>query len=319
MPAYNAEKWIEQAINSIISQTYSNWELLVADDGSSDGTRAIIDAYTDQRIIALHNTTNVGYLATCNALFLQCKGAYITFQDADDYAEPHRLERQLNAFKANAQLGVCGCFSRYFSERTRRTIRIRTGPVDHAGITAVSTTQTPFDGASMMVSAGALQHVGGYRTFFDRIGSEHVDWMLRIMEHFEACAVPEVLYHVRIADGSFSRTLVSPMQVVSGKIAHFLQAQRAANLGDDGLTPGADLLNEDLHRFIASELRAFDRDPSLIWRKSAANKVYVTLYREAAADAWRAIRTAPFKAINYRSLLHCLRKLIVDRAPKGSA
>ncbi len=73
MPAYNAEKYIAESVNSILAQTYKNFELLIADDCSTDRTREILSAFNDSRISFHPNETNQGYLKTCNKLFLLCK------------------------------------------------------------------------------------------------------------------------------------------------------------------------------------------------------------------------------------------------------
>ena len=81
IPAYNVEKYIRQAIDSILNQTYSYFELLIADDASTDTTKQIINAYQkiDPRIKTFHNKKNEGYLLTTNKLFQKCKGDYIAF------------------------------------------------------------------------------------------------------------------------------------------------------------------------------------------------------------------------------------------------
>ena len=90
MPAYNCEKYIHQAIDSVLNQTHINFELLIADDCSTDTTKQIIDSYKDPRIKTFHNNINLGYLKASNKLFSLCKGSYITFQDADDTSELNR-------------------------------------------------------------------------------------------------------------------------------------------------------------------------------------------------------------------------------------
>lgn len=310
MPVYNAEKWVEQAIESMLAQSLTNWELLVADDGSQDSSRERIDAYTDPRILRIHNTTNLGYLATCNKLMSLSSGAYIAFQDADDYSDPQRLKRQLALFEGSKNLGACGCFSRYFADKSKKTLRLREGPVDDTLIRHTCTSATPFDGATLMVSRLAYEEVGPYRTFFDRIGAEHVDWLLRIMDRFEVAAVPEVLYHVRLRSDSFSRRIVNQKQLISADTARFFHRQRAENGGADALTPGADHLRNALNDFMKEALAPYTKDPSLQWRVSAANNVYASLYKSALTDAWQAFTVAPLKVINLRTLFYCVRKWV---------
>ena len=92
MPAYNVERYIEKSINSILDQSYPNVEILVADDASTDKTKAIIDGYTDARIKRFHNESNQAYLKTCNKLMSLAKGQFLAFQDADDFSHVQRFE-----------------------------------------------------------------------------------------------------------------------------------------------------------------------------------------------------------------------------------
>lgn len=93
MPAYNTEKYISEAIESVLCQSYSNWELIIVDDGSTDNSLSIIDDYSskDQRIKSIH-TENGGVSAARNRALKEVKGDYISFIDSDDIYHPKRLE-----------------------------------------------------------------------------------------------------------------------------------------------------------------------------------------------------------------------------------
>ena len=109
MPAYNAGPYVRQAAESILSQTYPHLELLVADDASTDNTRALLDALAgDPRVRLFHNETNRGYLQTTNELFRHCKGGLITFMDADDWSAPARIEKLVQAFERDPLLQCAG-------------------------------------------------------------------------------------------------------------------------------------------------------------------------------------------------------------------
>src|SRR5262249_29917335 len=101
MSAFNAEAFIEEAIISILSQTYENVELVIADDGSMDNTRRVLDRLTDRRIRRYDNKENLGYLRTRNRLFRLTTGEFVTLQDADDISLPNRIENQVGAFLAD--------------------------------------------------------------------------------------------------------------------------------------------------------------------------------------------------------------------------
>src|SRR5688572_15067752 len=95
MAAYNAAPFIGEAIESILNQTYSNLELLIADDASTDNTVKLIRNFNDSRIKLYNNEKNIGHVKTHNKLMLLAEGDFVTFQDADDYSELSRLELQM--------------------------------------------------------------------------------------------------------------------------------------------------------------------------------------------------------------------------------
>lgn len=100
-PVYNGEKYISKAIESVLSQTYSNWELLIADDSSSDNTEQIIKSYNDPRIKYYKNKSNCGAAKTRNNILEIAKGRFIAFLDADDSWKKQKLEKQLRFMIAN--------------------------------------------------------------------------------------------------------------------------------------------------------------------------------------------------------------------------
>lgn len=110
MPAYNVGRYIETAIRSVMAQTITDWELLVLDDGSSDGTCAVAErlAAEDPRIRLLHNGTNLGAARTRNRGFDLCGGAYVALLDSDDFWHPDKLEKQLEQIeRTGADFSCC--------------------------------------------------------------------------------------------------------------------------------------------------------------------------------------------------------------------
>ena len=103
MPAYNAERFIREAINSVIAQTHTAWELLVLDDGSSDSTCDIVQdmAAVDERIKLIKNPCNMGVAKTRNRGLELCQGDYVAFLDSDDVWHPEKLSSQIGVMVAN--------------------------------------------------------------------------------------------------------------------------------------------------------------------------------------------------------------------------
>ena len=91
MPVYNVEKYLQEAIESILNQTYSNFEFLIINDGSSDKSGEIINSYNDSRIVYLQNNKNKGLVYTLNYGISLAKGEYIARMDGDDISLPDRF------------------------------------------------------------------------------------------------------------------------------------------------------------------------------------------------------------------------------------
>ncbi|MDP2174810.1 MAG: glycosyltransferase family 2 protein [Bacteroidota bacterium] len=108
IPVYNGFETIEKAIQSCIIQTYSNFELLIYNDGSKDNTKQIIQKFYDSRIVFIDSTTNQGIVFSRNQLLKIAKGDFIAWLDADDCMMPNRLEKQLSFFDENSHIDICG-------------------------------------------------------------------------------------------------------------------------------------------------------------------------------------------------------------------
>lgn len=103
MPVYNSEKFMSAAIESVLCQTYSDWELVIIDDGSSDHSKEIATKFSlrDQRITIVHNEQNLGIAKTRNRGIERVTGKYVAFLDSDDLWLPNKLEEQLAIMEKN--------------------------------------------------------------------------------------------------------------------------------------------------------------------------------------------------------------------------
>lgn len=109
---YNGEKYIKDCIKSIVDQTFTDFELLIVDDGSTDKTREIIKDFDDMRIRLISNEHD--YIASLNLGLKEAQGEYIARMDADDIMYPLRLEEQVEIMDAHPEIDVCGTWSRAF-------------------------------------------------------------------------------------------------------------------------------------------------------------------------------------------------------------
>lgn len=202
MPAYNCEEYIKTAIDSILNQTYTNFELLITDDCSKDNTRKIIDSYVDIRIKRFHNSQNQGYLKASNLLFKQCAGDYITFQDADDYSDITRLEKLVVFLENNIDVAVVGSNVHRVDENGNLVYFTNFPSEDKEVRSYFENYKIGFTGSALMLRKEVISTCGIYNEYFNRIGSEDVYWFSNIIDKFKIANIPDILYFYRVNSNS---------------------------------------------------------------------------------------------------------------------
>lgn len=210
IPVYNAEKYLSEAIKSVLAQAYSPIEIIVVDDGSTDNSAIVAQQFGD-RIQYLYQE-NSGAAMTRNRGVEQSHGDYLSFLDADDLWSKNKIKLQLAAFEKHPNLDIVfGHVQQFFSPDLDRETQQKL----HCPDTAIPG-NTP---SSMLVKSTAFQRVGLFSTQW-RIG-EPLDWYLRATElqlHMEM--LPEVVLWRRIHktnQGIYERHLM-------GSYAHILKA-----------------------------------------------------------------------------------------------
>jgi glycosyltransferase involved in cell wall biosynthesis len=116
MPVFNGEKYLSEAIDSILDQTYTNFEFLIINDGSTDKTEQIILSYNDNRIIYIKSKANIGLTTSLNLGIKLAKGKYIARMDSDDISCDNRLLKQVNFLNKNSSYGVCGTNVKFMTD-----------------------------------------------------------------------------------------------------------------------------------------------------------------------------------------------------------
>lgn len=121
MPTYNSEKYVGIAIQSILLQSYTDFELIISDDASTDNTKEIIKSFKDKRITFLENRKNKGISENRNLCLFLAKGKYIAVMDNDDISLPNRIEEQIIFLEKNSNVDVVGTFVCFIDERNNIT------------------------------------------------------------------------------------------------------------------------------------------------------------------------------------------------------
>lgn len=204
MPTYNVEEYISEAIESLLNQTYSNIEIIVVDDGSTDGTYSILKTYADRdsRIKLLRNLRNLNIVGSLNRALKYARGDYIARMDGDDVSVSTRIEELHNYLVCNPDCDIVGSFSEAINAKGE-TIAKRSFPCSDRLIKKTlrycSTIQHIW-----MAKSSAYQTLRGYREF---PGAEDYDFLLRAKQAGLGLSnYPKSLYKVRLREGNTEST-----------------------------------------------------------------------------------------------------------------
>lgn len=201
MPAYNAEKYIREAIDSILDQTFRDFEFIIINDCSTDRTEEIILSYDDPRIIYLKNEKNLGVAETLNRGIEIARGEYIARMDADDISLPERFEKQADCLDSHEEIAVLGSNLELFTGDTILEIRCPSSNTEQMKVDLLF-----FCGLahpSVMMRTAVIREFGGYDLAYE--GLEDYELWCRVIEKYEITTLPEVLFRYRVHDTQVTR------------------------------------------------------------------------------------------------------------------
>lgn len=191
MPVYNGEKYLKEAINSILGQTYKDFELIIIDDGSTDKTPVIIESYKDPRIRVIRHRNNVGVSLSRNEAIDRAKGKYIAMQDADDMSLPQRFEKQLAYLENKTRVGLVGT-NYHVIDETSHVTSITTDVFTHPDdVKLAEVFYNQFGQGAVMLRRDSL---GGLRYNEKTRLAEDYDFFLRLSHRCDLANIKEPLY-----------------------------------------------------------------------------------------------------------------------------
>jgi glycosyltransferase involved in cell wall biosynthesis len=291
MTVYNGESHLVAAIDSILAQTFRDFELIVVDDGSTDGTARILAAVrqADQRVRILENARNLGLVASLNRGLAEARGALIARMDADDVSRPHRLARQVEFLRRHPEVDVLGSRLRVLG-----TWRVWKPPLSHDDIVARLLFESPLYHPTVMLRRHRDDGQGGLgeRIVYDerRTHAEDYDLWVRLgLDHGARFAnLPEVLLDYRIHRASVSRQFQAAQAQTVTEI-------RRDQLGKLGIAPSDEEM--DLHDRISNLSLGGGADLQARcerWLdKLALNNASADIYpREAFAERLRILKVS---------------------------
>ncbi len=199
MCVYNGERFLREAVESVLAQTLSDFELVAVDDGSTDSSPEILAEFAsnDARIV-VHRQANQGAGAARNCGFGLARAPLIGVLDADDVAAPTRLERQRQFLVEHEAVAVVGGAVTFVDECSRPFAHWQY-PLTDAEIRKAFASTTPLLQSAVMLRKDALDRVGGYRAIFRE--AEDLDLWLRIAERDEFVNLPDVVVRYRVHTG----------------------------------------------------------------------------------------------------------------------
>ena len=235
MPVYNGEKYLKEAIESILNQTFRDFEFLIIDDGSADKSAEIIKSFNDARIRLERNETNLGLIKTLNKRLGLAKGKYIARMDCDDISLPKRLSAQVNFMEKHPEIGVCGSWVKVIGLKQEFVNRY---PQKHEEARAYLLFNTPLAHPSVIIRKEVMEK---HELKYDENYKHAEDYELwsRIIKHTKLSNIPKVLLHYRMHDASVSKKNSSEQTENSDKV-------RLGLIKNLGLAPTP--VELDLHR-----------------------------------------------------------------------
>ncbi|OMF66944.1 MULTISPECIES: glycosyltransferase family 2 protein [Paenibacillus] len=198
MPVYNGAAYLEEAIQSILNQTYDDFEFIIINDGSTDRSGEILNTYVDPRIVRIENKINVGIVESLNEGIRAAGGEFIVRMDADDFSLPNRLGIQSAFMDSHPEIGVCGS---YVQVMNREEIWYQ--PVHPEEVKCRLLFHCCLAHPSVMLRRAVLDH---YSLRYDSSYAHAEDyqlwtWLSRVTK---LTNVPEVLLHYRKHEGQVS-------------------------------------------------------------------------------------------------------------------
>lgn len=202
MPVYNSEKFLREAIESILNQTYKDFEFLIINDGSTDSSEDIILSYSDSRIRLIRNERNIGLSQSLNKGLELAKGKYIARMDSDDIALPHRLEKQITFLNSYPEVGILGT-DYILIDTKNRNLGINKGPINDLQIRWECLLRNPFAHTTVLIRSDSLLK-NGLSYSVSSQATEDYDLWTRVLKYTHGANLSEPLMRYRVHSDSVS-------------------------------------------------------------------------------------------------------------------
>jgi glycosyltransferase involved in cell wall biosynthesis len=234
MPVFNGEQYLKMAIDSILNQTLTDFEFIIIDDNSSDGSLEIIKSYDDHRIKLIRNDANLGTSASKNKALEASLGEYVAFLDCDDYAYPSRLAEQLEFMENNPDFGMVGSWVEVMDTNSELTGEVWRYIESHHKIPAILLFQNYFAQSAVFMRKSALPD-----RLYKYEPAEDYDLWVRLSRNFPVGNLQKFLIRYRLHSNSLSQKSI---ELINKNIQDIISYQ----LNELGIEPTEKEL--ELHR-----------------------------------------------------------------------
>jgi len=212
VPVFNAGECLPECLDSILKQTFPDFELLVIDDGSTDNSIDIIKSYMDKRVRLIINKHD--FIGSLNIGLNKARGKYIARMDADDIMLSHRLQTQFDFMESHPDIGACGSYAESFGEIKAIIQR----PMEQADIISSMLLSNPFMHPTIMIRRSLLQQSGCLYKSGYSCAEDYKLWTDLALKGFKFANIPETLIYYRISTQQVTRVLQNNMLASSVKI-----------------------------------------------------------------------------------------------------
>jgi glycosyltransferase involved in cell wall biosynthesis len=257
MPVYNGSMYIRESIESILSQTFSDFEFLIVDDGSIDNSVEIIKTYKDLRITLICNTTNLGTSAALNKAIANASGTYIAIMHCDDISLPNRLEHQVLFMEKNSHIGVCGSSVQIFGQRDQ----VWCYETDSEDIKCKLLFRSAFVHPVVIMRKSLFSDYNvSYNTLYRY--TEDYDLWRQLLSYTHFANIPDILLKYRIHSHQATLKYNYEQQVEAGMI-------RLEQIHALGISPSAEEF--EIHQTLSNGILPSNQELTRLWLQKLEN------------------------------------------------
>ena len=308
VPVYNQAGFIGRALSSVLAQTFNDYEIIVVDDGSTDGSADVVENLGHSKVTLIRCPENRGAASARNVGVAAASGRYIAFLDSDDTWEPDKLELQVNALE-DAPTGFLACGADFYLWREERRTLVRTEltPAKFRKDILFGCSICP--GSTLMVAPEAFEKAGPFNELLRRL--EDWDWLLRYVEHGEMLFVPKPLAHIHLRHANALREDPDPVLQAINRI-------RAEHLPRLQKMSGCARRQFESSLLIEIAARMYHQNRPLAAIGYVGSSLMIYPFRNLAffRTLWRAFVQAYTAALTRRTTLPCA-KCVVSLSGDG--